>query len=473
MRRHEESARGVSEREDVVRQLNEARKKLDEARQALVAIQTSALGNAQWQLLDPKTGKQVDAHLDGEGRVKFFEQQVKDLEALLVEGDAPSHAAGDSEDRSGGDMEVQDEGTGLDIPTINVPGAAAAPPVPPIKDVFENYSQSAATTPPTPTPPVDTPPPAGSVIGDISTSEFGSKSHTPSKAPDDAPAPAAGQAQYTPPILRGPAPEPLPPLTGDEGEIAHGITEMLPPTRAETMPPGTNPWAARPEVGRDIGDSATPPTTVEPQRGDMEVHDEGSGIDIPTIAVPGAAKGGGIPRAVFFVPVGVVLLLLLARTLTAGTDAGASSLPTTTSRAATAVPSTTSAPVLVTPTPQPTRTTPVFVVNGHPAAYIGGPKCSQMTVAFSWTIDGLGASGNYVLQFANYGQGYGPEQGPFTISASSSATQTWDPQTHLLTLRWPVGEIPTEWAARITKVLNTAVQGDAESKAPLSPCTQG
>lgn len=311
--------------------------------------------------------------------------------------------------------------------------------------------------------------PIESVSGDISNSEFGLKPESPE----------SDGSSTTPSATRG---QRLPPLTG-QGDAMQGIEDFLPPSSRQDPPLGTNPWAGLALDGRDaLGRPARPPD-AEQADGDPDVHDEGTGLDIPTISVPGAAtagapaSGGGMPRAGIFLPVGIALLILASlaslRVMTAGTEAASTAAPTTTSRPSTPIPTTTSVPVITTATPQPSRTTPVFVVTGHPATYFGGPKCSQMTVAFSWTIDGLGNNGNYVLQFANYGQGYGSENGPFTITASSNATQTWDPPTHLLTLRMPVGEIPTEWGARITKVLNTPIQGDGESKAAMSPCTQG
>jgi hypothetical protein len=129
------------------------------------------------------------------------------------------------------------------------------------------------------------------------------------------------------------------------------------------------------------------------------------------------------------------------------------------------------ATALAAATRRPSPTIAVYRISGLPAEYSGGPKCSQMWVTFRWMIEGLGATGNYVIRYSS-GEGYGPENGPMAIPSRFDAL-TWDPATGLLTLRHPVGVYQTAKAAQITKILSTLVTGNGESSAPLAPCTPG
>ena len=218
--------------------------------------------------------------------------------------------------------------------------------------------------------------------------------------------------------------------------------------------------------------------TQQQRQPEPAVEDEGSGLDIPTISVPGVAArkttaGPGAPTKspfaaaprglVFMVPIVVVLLVAAAvRAATSNSPqiAAESAVPTTTSVAATAnaIPTTTSRP----PSGQPT-----FRVTGQTATYSGGPRCADTFVTFAWTIDGLGDTGNYNVRFGDTA-----EAGPFTIRPGAVNAQNWDPATHRLTLKQQTG-ISGGDVAVITKVNNTAIAGDGTSK-PAAPvnCTQ-
>lgn len=246
-------------------------------------------------------------------------------------------------------------------------------------------------------------------------------------------------------------------------------------------------------TGQDVRADAGDPSAVEPwplrwpSGGGDEPNEEedGPGLEIPVIGVPGAASQAGAPSSsAFFPPLGFAHILiggiaaLLAALLIYGLMPRAAPAITP---AATAAPSAvppsaqmavpTSAPIAVSARPSPTIAS--YRVTGLPAELAGGPKCSETWVTFKWKIEGLGSRGNYMIRFAAYGNGYGPESGPFTIRAGSTPSQTWDPATGILTLRHNVGMIATSWAAEITKILNRPVTGNAESAAPLPPCMRG
>ena len=226
------------------------------------------------------------------------------------------------------------------------------------------------------------------------------------------------------------------------------------------------------------GDKPRQEQKTEPPPSD--VTDEGSGLDIPTIRVPGVASmksssGPGAPTKspfaaaprplLYMVPI-VVVLLVAAAVRMAGNSpqvAAESAAPTTTS-----APAVTQAAAIPTTTSRPPSGAPVYRVTAQTATYSGGPKCSNTFVNWSWTIEGLGDTGSYTAAFGDTA-----EAGPFTIRPGTiNDRQTWDPATHKLTLKDLVG-ISGGDTARIIKVNNTAITGDGLSK-PAAPvtCTQ-